>query len=59
MKSILQVKKFLELVEMVSGLVNASFSLPKRQAVNKIIFFAPCVVFLWLMAKEGRTISRT
>ena len=46
MKSILQVKKFLELVEMVSGLVNASFSLPKRQAVNKIIFFAPCAVFL-------------
>ena len=46
MKSILQVKKFSGLVEMVSGLVNASFSLPKRQAVNKIIFFAPCVVFL-------------
>ena len=46
MKSILLVKKFLGLVEMVSGQVNASFSLPKRQAVNKTIFFAPCVVFL-------------
>ena len=29
MKSILLVKKCLELVEMMSGLVNASFSLPK------------------------------
>ena len=41
MKSILLVKKFLGLVEMTSGLVNASFSLPKWQAV-KMIFFAPC-----------------
>ena len=41
MKSILLVKKFLELVEMMSGLVNASFSLPEWQAV-KMIFFAPC-----------------
>ena len=40
MKSILPVKKFLGLVEMMSGLVNASFSLPKWQAV-KMIFFAP------------------
>ena len=40
MKSILLVKKFLGLVEMTSGLVNASFGLPKWQAV-KIIFFAP------------------
>ena len=40
MKSILLVKKFLGLVEMTSGLVNASFSLPEWQAV-KIIFFAP------------------
>ena len=43
MKSILRVKKFLGLVEMMSGLVNASFSLPEWQAV-KTILFAPCVV---------------
>ena len=42
MKSILLVKKLLGLVEMMSGLVNASFSLPEWQAV-KMIFFAPCV----------------
>ena len=41
MTSILLVKKFLGLVEMTSGLVNASFSLPEWQAV-KMIFFAPC-----------------
>ena len=41
MKSILLLKTFLELVEMMSGLVNASLSLPKWQAVN-MIFFAPC-----------------
>ena len=41
MKSILLVKKLLGLVEMMSGLVvNASFSLPERQAV-KMIFLAP------------------
>ena len=40
MKSILLVKKVLGLVEMTSGLVNASFSLHEWQAV-KIIFFAP------------------
>ena len=40
MKSILLVKKFLGLVEVTSGLANASFSLPKRQPV-KMIFFAP------------------
>ena len=39
-KSILLVKELLGLVEMMTGLVNASFSLPKRQAV-KMIFFAP------------------
>ena len=39
-KSILRVKKFLGLVEMTSGLVNASFSLPEWQAA-KMIFFAP------------------
>ena len=43
MKSILLVKKFLGLVEMTSGLVNASFSLPEWQAV-KMIFFAPWVI---------------
>ena len=41
MKSILLDEKLLGLVEMTSGLANASFSLPERQAV-KIIFFAPC-----------------
>ena len=40
MKLILQVKKLLGLVEMTSGLVNASFSLPEWQAVE-MIFFAP------------------
>ena len=35
------VKKILGLVEMTSGLVNASFSLPEWQAL-KMIFFAPC-----------------
>ena len=42
MKSILLVKKLLGLVEMMSRLVNASFSLPEWQAV-KLIFFAPCL----------------
>ena len=42
-KSILLVKKLMGLVEMTSGLVNASFSLPEWQAV-KMIFFAPCKV---------------
>ena len=37
---IVLVKKILGLVEMTSGLVNASFSLPEWQAV-KMIFFAP------------------
>ena len=41
MKSIVIVKKLLGLVEMMSELVNASFSLPEWQAV-KVIFFAPC-----------------
>ena len=43
MTSILLVKKFLGLVEMTSGLVYASFSLPEWQAV-KMIFFAPCAI---------------
>ena len=41
MRSILLIKKLLGLVEMMSGLVNASFSLPEWLAV-KMIFFAPC-----------------
>ena len=40
MKSILLVKKFLGLVEMTSGLLNARFSLPKWQAV-KMNFIVP------------------
>ena len=39
-KSILLVKKLLGLVELTSGLVNASFHLPEWQAV-KMIFFTP------------------
>ena len=42
-QSILLVVKLLGLVEMKSGLVNASFSLPEWQAV-KMIFFAPCFI---------------
>ena len=45
MKSILQVKKVLGLVEMTSVLVNASFSLPEWQAI-KMIFFATCASFI-------------
>ena len=41
MKSIQLDEELLGLVEMTSGLVNASFSLPEWQAV-KMIFFAPC-----------------
>ena len=46
-KSILLVKKLLGLVQklMMSGLVNASFSLPEWQVV-KMIFFAPCSLYL-------------
>ena len=47
MKSILLIKKLLGLVEMTSGLVNASFTLPERQAV-KMIFFAPYVLSKFL-----------
>ena len=43
MKSILLDKKLLGLVEMTSGLVNATFSLHEWQAV-KMIFFAPCFI---------------
>ena len=38
---ILLIQTFLGLVEMMFGLVNVSFSLPKWQAV-KMNFFAPC-----------------
>ena len=37
----LLIKTFLELIEMMFGLVNVSFSLPEWQAV-KMTFFAPC-----------------
>ena len=48
-KLILLIKKLLELVEMMSGLVNASFSLREWQAVKKI-FFAPWLPFTFLTA---------
>ena len=54
MKSILLVKKLLGLVEMMSGLVNASFSLPKWQAV-KMVFFAPYVIYIYLYIKKTKT----
>ena len=38
----LLIKTFFGLVEMISGLVNVSFSLPEWQAV-KTTFFAPCI----------------
>ena len=38
MKSILSVKKFLALVDLMSGLINASFGLPKWQAEKNIAF---------------------
>ena len=41
----LLIKTFLELVEMMSGLVNVTFSLPEWQAV-KMTFFVPCKVVL-------------
>ena len=41
MKSILLVEMVLGLVEMTSGLVNASLSLPKWQAVKMINSFLP------------------
>ena len=55
MKSILLIKKLLGLVEMTSGLVNASFNLPKWQAV-KMIFFAPWTMILSKIC-ECRAIS--
>ena len=58
MKSILLVKKLLGLVEMTSGLVNASFSLPKWQAV-KVIFFALCQrhIFFFISLKNGPNVA--
>ena len=54
-KSILLVKTFLGLVEMTSGLVNASFiCLPKWQAV-KLIFLSCTLIFVVL--KLVRTVS--
>ena len=41
--SVLLIKKVLGLVEMTCGLVHASYSLPKWQAV-KLTFFAPCML---------------
>ena len=49
---ILLIKKFLRLVEMMSVLVNASFSLPEWEDV-KMIFFAPCSCIpfrIWLIS---------
>ena len=43
-KSILLIKKFLGLVEMTFGRVNASFSLPKWQAVKLIVFTPWCIL---------------
>ena len=54
MKSILLVKQFLGVVEMMFRLVNASFSLPEWQAV-KMIFFAPCtreITIQWIIIRE-------
>jgi len=44
----LLIKTFFGLAEMIFGLVNVSFSLPKWQAV-KMTFFAPCyhTLILW------------
>ena len=46
------IKTFLGLVEMMFGLVNVSFSLPKWQAV-KMTFFAPCLS--WLLSSPSTT----
>ena len=50
-KSILFVEKLLGLVEMTSGLVNATFSLPEGQAV-KMIFFAPWIYPFYTMNRK-------
>ena len=51
-------KGFRGLVEMTSRLVNASFSLPKWQAV-KMIFFAPCVFISVMVAFTGLCLHYT
>ena len=51
MKSILLVIKLLELVEIISGLVNAIFSLPEWPAV-KMIFFAPWYVIMIVYSRQ-------
>ena len=56
MKPILLVKKFLGLVEMTSGLVNASSSLPELQAVQ-MIFFAPCHLPLKLNDRQLKDVT--
>ena len=45
MKSVLLIKTFLGLAEMMFGLVDVSFSLPEWQAV-KMTFFAPCMIHM-------------
>ena len=55
MKLILLVRKLLGLVEMTSGLVNASFSLPEWQAV-KMIFFAPCMMSFVKKKTRGKDV---
>ena len=55
MKSILLDKKLLGLVEMASGLVNASFSLPEWQAV-KMIFFAP-YIYKVILIYENQSVT--
>ena len=57
MKSILLVKKCLGLVEMMSGLVNASFILPEWLAV-KMIFFASFRVIKFEKKKEFIGVSK-
>ena len=52
-KSILPIKKLLGLVEMTSGLVNASLSLPEWKAI-KMIFFAPWNRVLYKVPSDNR-----
>ena len=60
-KSILLAKKLLGLLQMMSGLVNATFSLPEGQAI-KMIFFAPCTATsgheIKVLRSEGMTLGR-
>ena len=61
MRSILLFKRLLGLVELMSGLVNVSFSLPEWQAV-KMIFFTPwyllfnlLLLILWLGSQRSES----